>query len=508
MPSSLLITMTVRVRYAPSPTGSPHVGNLRTAIYNWLLARKMGGTFVARLEDTDRDPSRYRPEAIAEIEESLRFLGIVPDEWWVSGGPYGPYVQSQRLHLYREAAEQLIAMGMAYRCYCTEERLQEMRRRQQEQGLPTGYDRRCRRLTAEERSRYEKEGLPSVVRLAVPLEGTTAYHDEVYGDVSVENRTVDDQVLLKSNGWPTYHLAEVVDDHAQAITHVIRGEDWMPSTPKHVMLFRAFGWPEPKWVHVPLILGKDRKKLSKRHGSTQFLDFVRAGYLPEALMNFLALLGWSAGEENRELFTVQELVERFSLAGISKHPAVFDYDKLRWMNGEYIRSAPPERLLDLCIPFLQEEGLVGRPPSQEERTYAAKVIPLVTDRMRTLSDVGMLAGFFFRDPDAPEEKGRRKWLCGSTALSILQAAASTMAQLPDDFTPADAEDAVNHIAAGLNMERAPVIHTIRVAVTGRTVGPGLFETLAVLGRERVLRRLKRAQEWVHAEGASLPSVPE
>ncbi|MGC8668290.1 MAG: glutamate--tRNA ligase [Chthonomonadales bacterium] len=498
--------MTVRVRYAPSPTGSPHVGNLRTAIYNWLLARKTGGVFIARLEDTDRDPERYRPEAIAEIEESLRFLGMEPDEWWVSGGPYGPYVQSQRLHLYRDAAEELIAKGMAYRCYCTEERLQEMRRRQQQQGLPTGYDRRCRRLTPDERARYEAQGLPSVVRLAVPLDGTTAYHDEVYGDVKVENRTVDDQVLLKSNGWPTYHLAEVVDDHAQQITHVIRGEDWMPSTPKHVMLFRAFGWPEPKWVHVPLILGKDRKKLSKRHGSTQFLDFVRAGYLPEALINFLALLGWSAGEENRELFSVHELIERFSLEGISKHPAVFDYDKLRWMNGEYIRSAPPQQLLQRCIPFLQAHGWVSAPPSQEEEAYAAKVIPLVADRMKTLSEVGELAGFFFCDPDVPEEKGRRKWLADARAIAILAEAVSRMEQLPQDFTPADAEDAVNRIASALNLERAPVIHTLRVAVTGRTVGPGLFDTLAALGRERILRRLQRAREWVQPQDAeaSLP----
>lgn len=488
--------MTVRVRYAPSPTGSPHVGNLRTAIYNWLLARKTGGVFIARLEDTDRDPERYRPEAIGEIEESLRFLGMEPDEWWVSGGPYGPYVQSQRLHLYREAAEELIARGMAYRCYCSEERLQEMRRRQQEQGLPTGYDRRCRRLDPRERERYEAQGIPSVVRLAVPLEGTTSYHDEVHGDVTVENRAVDDQVLLKSNGWPTYHLAEVVDDHAQNITHVIRGEDWMPSTPKHVMLFRAFGWPEPKWVHVPLILGKDRKKLSKRHGATQFLDFVRAGYLPEALVNFLALLGWSPGEENRELFPVQELVERFSLEGISRHPAVFDYEKLRWMNGEYIRSAPLERLVERCLPFLQEQGLVSTPASEEETAYAAKVIPLVADRMKTLSEAAELAAFFFRDPEAPEEKGRRKWLAGPDAAAILRDARTRVEALPEGFAPEEIEDAVNRTAAFLGIERAPVIHTLRVAATGRTVGPGLFETLAVLGRTRVLRRLERAEGWI------------
>lgn len=488
--------MSVRVRYAPSPTGTPHVGNIRTAIFNWLFARKAGGVFITRLEDTDRDPERFKPEYIGDIEGSLRFLGIVPDEWWVTGGPYAPYIQSERLETYREAADALIANGAAYRCYCTPERLAEMRAQQQERGAPTGYDRRCRFLSPEERARCESEGLTYTVRLAVPLEGTTTYNDRVYGEITFENKLIDDQVLLKSNGWPTYHLAVVVDDHAMDITHVIRGEDWMPSTPKQILLYQAFGWEQPVWIHVPLIVGPDRKKLSKRHGSTQFMDFIREGYLPEAMFNFLTLLGWSAGEENREIFSKEEILDRFSLEGITNHPAVFDYDKLRWMNGEYIRSCPHERLTDLCLPYLSRAGLIGDPPSDEERTYAAKVVPLEADRIKVLSEIAPLTEFFFRDPTDPDEKGRRKWLSGADAKERLDRAIQAFSGVHGELTVTRAEEITNQIAESLGIERGPMIHTLRIAATGRTVGPGLFELLAVLGKDRVIRRLERAKEWV------------
>ncbi len=491
--------MSVRVRYAPSPTGSPHVGNVRTAIYNWLYARKEGGVFIARLEDTDRDPTRFKPEYIQDIEQNLLFLGIEPDEWWRTPGAESDYVQSERLPLYRQAAAELIANGRAYRCYCTEERLKQMREQQQASGAPSGYDRRCRFLSPEDRARYEAEGHSFTVRLAVPLEGKTTYHDLVYGEITFENRLIDDQVLLKSNGWPTYHLAVVVDDHAEGITHVIRGEDWHPSTPKHILIYQAFGWEPPAWVHVPLILGADRKKLSKRHGSTQFIEFMREGYLPEAMFNFLVLLGWSPGEENRELFSVAEIVARFSLEGISKHAAVFDYDKLRWMNGSYIRAAAasdPERLAKLCLPYLVEAGLVSDPPGAEEEAYVAQILPLMAERMKLLSEIAPITELFFHAPETAEEKGRRKWLVGSSAMALLERAYEEFASLGDAWTIEAMEAATDRIAASLGIERAPVIHTLRVATTGRTVGPGLFETLSVLGRERVLSRLERAKSWV------------
>jgi glutamyl-tRNA synthetase len=484
------------VRYAPSPTGSPHVGNIRTAIFNWLLAHKLGGQFITRLEDTDRDPARYKPEYIADIEESLRFLDTIPDEWWVSGGPVGPYVQSERLELYRAAADELIEKGAAYRCFCTPERLAEMRAEQQVSGGGSGYDRRCRGLSRDESVRRVAGGASYTVRLAVPLDGQTTYHDEVYGDITFENRLIDDQVLLKSNGWPTYHLAVVIDDHAMGITHVLRGEDWQPSTPKQILLYQAFGWEPPVWVHLPLIVGTDKKKLSKRHGSTQFVEFQAQGYLPEALLNFLVLLGWSAGEENRELFTKEELVERFSLGGITNHAAVFDYDKLRWMNGHYIRQAEPERLLALTLPYVVEAGFVSDPPTESQRNYVLQVLPLVVERMKLLSDVAQATEFFFQEPTEADEKGRRKWLSGDEARTRLAKAAEVFAALDSELTVESGEEAVNRVADSLGVERGPVIHLMRIATTGRTVGPGLFELLSVLGRERVVQRLKHAQSWI------------
>jgi glutamyl-tRNA synthetase len=472
------------------------VGNLRTAIYCWLFARKEGGQFITRLEDTDRDPSRYKPEYITDIENSLKYLGIVPDEWWVSGGPAGPYVQSERLDMYKQAANHLIEKGHAYRCYCTSERLQEMRIRQQEQGTPTGYDRRCRYLSAEDRAKYEAQGLPSVVRLAVPLEGKTTYHDLVYGDVTFENKLIDDQVLLKSNGWPTYHLAVVVDDHAMQISHVIRGEDWMPSTPKQMLLYNALGWEAPAWVHVPLIVGADKKKLSKRHGSTQFIDFIRDGYLPDAMFNFLTLLGWSPGDENIEVMPREEILSRFSLEGITNHPAVFDYDKLRWMNGEYIRACTPEKLAELCLPYLANAGFVRAVPTPEEKDYLIRIMPMAVERLKLLSEITEQTEFFFRDPASPDEKGRRKWLTGDSARLLMGRINSALRSYSGEWNTSNLEQLTNDIAEDAGMARGPIIHTLRISITGKTVGPGLFDVLSVLGKEKTLHRLERAISWI------------
>lgn len=486
--------MSVRVRYAPSPTGSPHVGNIRTAIFNWLFARKEGGVFIARLEDTDRDPERYKPEYIQNIEESLRGLGITPDEWWVNR-PAREYVQSERLDIYQAAAQELIQKGAAYPCFCTPERLAEMRAELQARGTPSGYDRLCRGLSVEDRERQIAHGLPYTVRLAVPLEGQTTYRDVVYGEITFENRLIDDQVLLKSNGWPTYHLAVVVDDHAMGITHVIRGEDWQPSTPKQILLYQALGWDPPIWVHCPLIIGQDRKKLSKRHGATKFVEFLDEGYIPEAMFNFLVLCGWSPGVENREIFSREEILERFTLDGISKSPAVFDYDKLKWMNGEYIRALDPTALAERCLPYLKRAGLVSEEVSQEERAFIAKLMPLVAERLKVLSEVGPQVEYFFREPAAADDKGKRKWLTGPDATARLEKAIEVFSSM-DEVTVETAEAATNRIAEELGIERGPVIHTLRVATTGRTVGPGLFDLLCVLGKDRIVARLTRALTWV------------
>jgi len=500
--------MSVRVRYAPSPTGSPHIGNLRTAIFNWLFARHAGGTFIARLEDTDRTPGRYVPEGIYELEASMRFFGALPDEWWVYGGESAPYIQSHNLPYYQLCAERLIAEEKAYRCYCTRERLDAMRTEQQARGLPTGYDRRCRHLSEEDRARNEAEGITSVVRLAMPLEGYTVVKDEIRGDITYENRLQDDQVLLKTDGFPTYFLACAADDHRMGITHILRGDDWLSSAPKLIQVFVALGFDVPKMVHLPLIIGPDKKKLSKRHGATQFLDFVDQGYLPEALMNFICLLGWSAGDENRELFTVPELIQRFSIEGISEHPAIFDYEKLKWMNGHYIRGCEPGRLIGMCLPYLRKAGLIPEAPlasaSDDEKEtyrievldYVRRVIPLEQERMKMLSEVVDLVGFFFAELDYPngyEEKAVAKWLKVPYLKPLLEKQIEVYSDLAE-WTPEALEAATREISEGLTLKFAEVIHPTRVAVTGRTVGPGLFETLWAMGKERTITRLKTVSE--------------
>lgn len=500
--------MPVRVRYAPSPTGSPHVGGLRTAIYNWLLARKEGGQFLVRLEDTDRKPERYQPESTYELEESFHYAGTMPDEGWFIGGPDAPYVQSKRLPLYQEVADRLIAEGNAYRCYCTSERLDALRAEQQKQGAPTGYDRHCRNAEAREtmrQQRLEREGAEPtfVIRLAMPLEGTTVLHDEIRGDIPFEYRLQDDQVLVKSDGFPTYFLAATVDDNAMRITHVLRGEEWLSSSPKMLYLYEALGWEKPKFAHLPVIVGVDKKKLSKRHGSTQVKAFIDEGYLPEALINFIVLLGWSAGDENRELFSIPELITRFSLDGISESPAVFDYEKLKWMNGHYIRASEPGRIIGMCLPYLRKAGLIPEAlpatATDEEKEkyrievldYVRRVIPLELERMKTLSEVTELVGFFFQELDYPngyDEKALAKWMSVAHLKPLLEKEIAGFESL-DQWTAEGIEQVVRVAGEELGVKFAEVIHPTRVAATGRTVGPGLFETLWALGRERTLRRL-------------------
>jgi len=517
--------MPVRVRFAPSPTGSPHVGGLRTAIYNWLLRQREGGQFLARLEDTDRTPGRFVPESTYELEESFYFIGCVPDESWFRGGPYAPYVQSQRLPIYQEVAEKMIAEGHAYRCYCSKERLDKMRLEQQERGLNTGYDRHCRTPERRERMRHQRiasEGLaegvePSnVVRLAMPLEGHSVLHDVIRGRIEFENRLQDDQVLLKSDGFPTYFLAATVDDHLMQITHVMRGEEWLSSAPKMLQLYAVMGWDLPKIAHLPVIIGTDKKKLSKRHGATQVKAFIEQGYLPEALINFLVLLGWSAGDENRELFTVPELIERFSLEGISESPAVFDYDKLKWMNGHYIRQSEPGRIIGMCIPHLRKAGLIPPEPVQQEGEgdkpfearkekyrvevldYVRRVIPLEIERMKVISEVVELVGFFFQKLDYPEgydPKATGKWFGVPHLKSMLEKEIEGFSALPE-WNAHSIEAVVRRTGDELAVKFADVIHPTRVAATGRTIGPGLFETLEALGRERVLERMKTVLERV------------
>ena len=362
---------TVRVRFPPSPTGEPHVGNIRTAIFNWLFARGLGGSFIIRIEDTDQ--SRKVEGAIEAILETLRWLGVDWDEGPDVGGDYGPYVQSERLDLYRRAADDLLAAGRAYECYCEPERLAELRREQGKRKERVGYDGRCR--DPEARERAAAEGGAPVVRFVMPSEGSTSIRDLIRGDVTFENALIDDFVILKSDGFPTYHLASVVDDTAMRISHVLRAEEWLPSAPRHVLLYRALGFELPEFAHLPIILAPDRSKLSKRHGATSALEYREMGYVPQAMVNFLTLLGWSL-DDRTEIFTKAELFRNFSLERVSRSGAVFSADKLAWLNGHYIRESSAEVLADALLEYWERYPPAGI-PERPARDYLLRIVPLV-----------------------------------------------------------------------------------------------------------------------------------
>jgi glutamyl-tRNA synthetase len=480
----------VRVRFAPSPTGAKHIGNARTALFNWLFARRHGGTFILRVEDTDR--ARYLEEGLDEIQNGLRWLGLDWDEGPGVGGAYGPYIQSERLPIYRAAADRLLETGAAYHCYCSPERLEEMRREQAARKEPTRYDRRCRNLTADQRRACAASGEPAVVRFAVPLGGETTFHDEIRGDITYPNEVLDDFVLMKSDGWPTYHLAATVDDHEMCISHVLRGEDWIPSTPRHVLLYRAFSYDLPKFGHLPLINGPDGRKLSSRHGALSTLEYRDAGYLSEALVNFLALLGWSPGDD-RELLSRAELIEAFDLGQVKSSPAIFDLNKLEWMNGVYIRQLPLDDLVERSIPFLVRAGLVQEPLSDSHRAYVSAVLALEQERVKRLEELPELTDFFFREEPEYDAKAVEKWTEVASTPAILRAVSEAL-RPPEDFSVEAVETAIRGVITELGVGSGDVIHPTRVAATGRTRGPGLFETLTVLGKDRVLRRLARFAE--------------
>lgn len=480
----------VRVRFAPSPTGAPHIGNIRTALFDWLFARHTGGKFILRIEDTDKN--REVPGGIDFIKDALRWYGLDWDEGPDVGGGYGPYIQSERLHYYREYADQLVASGHAYRAYDTEERLKAMREDQQKRGLPTGYDRRHRYLSADERAQYEKAGAPYVIRFAVPSEGETTFQDAVYGEITYKNKVLDDAILLKSDGFPTYHLASVVDDHLMEISHVFRGEDWIPSAPLHILLYQAFGWERPIFVHLANMLGPDRKKLGKRFGSVEALAWRNEGYLVEAMFNFLALQGWSPREE-RDLFTREELVEKFSIDGLLNRSPITDREKLDWFNGQYIRALSLPELTRRCLPFLQAAGLAPEQPDEETLGYIERVIALEQERIHTLANAPELAGFFLKADDAYEfdEKAVAKWFAHPGVGDRLRAVRSGFEALAD-WNAETTEAVVRETIAQFGVKNGEVIHPVRVALSGQTTGPGLFELIDVLGKERSLRRLDRA----------------
>ena len=480
----------IRVRMAPSPTGRLHIGTARTALYNWLFARRSGGTFIVRIEDSDQQ--RSSDEFTQAILDDLRCLGIDWDEGPEVGGPYGPYFQSQKLARYQQVADDMTARGLAYPCYCTAQELDARRKEMQAKGLPPRYDRSCLRLSADERARFDAESRPHALRFRVPDEGAVAWTDLIRGDVSFENSLLDDFVLVKTDGFPTYLLAVVVDDHDMRISHILRAEDIISATPRQLHIYQAMSWETPGFAHLPLILAPDRSKLSKRHGATSITEYREMGYLPEALINFVALLGWSPGGD-REIMSRHEMVQEFSIEGIGKSGAVFDIEKLNWMNGMYIRQLSPDDYVSLAMPFLEKASL---DLSGFDAAYIRSALLLEQERAKTLAEIPQLTDFFFCDPGSYDEKGERKWFRREGAAELLAAVRTALEALPT-FDIAAIETAVRSVGDTLG-SAGPVIHTTRLAITGRTVGPGLFELIAVLGTSRVLSRLAAAEQRARA----------
>jgi glutamyl-tRNA synthetase len=471
--------VTVRCRFAPAPSGFLHVGGARTALFNWLFARHHGGVFVLRIEDTD--PTRVTPEAIESLKDALQWLGIEWDEGPDVGGPFGPYRQTERLEMYRDVAADLQRRDRAYRCYCTPEELEERRKAAQARGEPPGYDGRCRNLSDEERRVFEAEGRPFAIRFATPGHEVVV-HDVIRGDAHFGSSDLKDFVILRSDETPTYLLAAAVDDIRMQMTHVIRGEDLFPSTPRQILIFEALGMDPPRYAHLPLIVGPDRKPLSKRHGAVAVEWFRDQGYLAEALVNYLALLGWSY-DEHSELFTRDELTRHFDLDRVSHNPAQFDDKKVLWMNGHYIREVSDDELTERVMPFLREAGL------EADAASVRRAVPHVKERIHTLREAVDMLRFLFTDDLAPDEKAAK--LLGSTDPEHLKEAASRL-EAVEDWTDEEITRVLEEFAQDVNLSKTKAWQPIRAAVTGTTISPPLPESLGVLGRGRTLERLRNA----------------
>ena len=487
--------MDVRVRYAPSPTGLQHIGGIRTALFNYFFARANGGKFILRVEDTDRE--RYSDESLEDLYSTLEWLGIKWDEGPVVGGPYGPYIQSERFDLYREYAQRLVDEGKAYYCFCTPERLEEVRKQQAESKSEyQGYDRHCAHLSDSEIKEYLRQGIKPVIRFRVPTEGKTTFHDILMGDITRRNRDISpDPIILKSDGFPTYHLANVVDDHLMKITHIMRAQEWIPSGPLHVLLYQAFGWEVPQYCHLPMVMGKDGQKLSKRHGSTAVRDFRAKGYLPEAIMNYVTLVGWSL-DGSTEFFSKEDLEKCFTMEGIHKAPAVFDYKKLDWFNGQYIRQADNSRLADLVAPYLQEAGYVSSPLTDDDRKLIDNLVPAVKERMKVLSDVVPLTAFLFEDKPVEDKsiyiaKGSDE---NNTAEALEKGTEILLSGLKNGENEEAIEEKLAALSQQLGIKVNGVFQPIRVAITNSTVSLPLFDSIRLLGLEETEKRLVRANK--------------
>ena len=476
----------VRTRFAPSPTGYMHVGNLRTALYAYLTAKSMGGKMILRIEDTDQE--RQVEGAVDIIYNTMRDTGLLWDEGPDIGGPVGPYVQSERIGIYKEYALKLVELGAAYYCFCDKERLEEVRELQKASGIAPQYDRHCRNLTPEEVQAKLDAGEPYVIRQKVPLEGTTTFDDVVYGSITVENSTLDDQVLLKADGFPTYNFANVVDDHLMGITHVIRGSEYLSSAPKYNLLYEAFGWEIPIYMHCPPVMKDATHKLSKRNGDASYQDLVAQGYLKEAILNYILLLGWSPKSE-KEVFSLPEMIEAFDIHGISKSPAIFDTVKLRFLNGEYIRALTPEQFHDMALPWIRK-GV------KREDVDTKLIASLLQPRCEVLGDIPEQLDFIDELPDYSTDLyvSKKMKTNEDSSLEILRQILPVMEAM-DDFSDEAVHTAMFDLIAKLGVKNGYLLWPLRIALSGKQFTPGGgVEIAAILGKEESLKRLKKGIE--------------
>ncbi len=484
----------VRVRFAPSPTGYLHIGGARTALFNWLFAKKHNGKLILRIEDTDTD--RLKEDSVSQILSSLKWLGIDWDEGPEKGGEFGPYFQSQRQELYTMAAQTLIQENKAYHCFCSVEEIEEERQKQRQAGKPFRYPGKCRGLSSEEVQTRLKQGLPSVIRIIVPEVGHVLVEDIIRGTVSFEAEQFDDFIIMKSNGTAAYNFACVVDDHAMQISHVIRAEEHLSNTPKQCLIYRALGYELPLFAHLSMILAPDRSKLSKRHGATAVGEFQEMGCLPEALVNYLTLLGWSPTEAQGELVTPDQTIPYFSLEKVSKTAAVYDIHKLIWLNGQYMTSYDIDSLTRQAIPFFIQAGLISDLEALEKREYIRDVVNTVRERVRTLGELAEASRYFFQEIGDYDEKGQEKYFIKQEGVEALLFKGRECLNTLDRFNVESVDSAYRQLMDELQIKGGLIIHPTRLAITGRTVTPGLFEVMALLGKRKCIERLDKAIEFI------------
>jgi len=471
---------------APSPSGFLHVGTARTTVYNWLFARHNKGKFILRIEDTD--PSRSSQEMIDAILDSIKWLGLNWDE--------GPYYQSKRTELYQEYAHQLLESNKGYYCFCSPQELEEKRKKALADKLNPKYDRTCLKLSDTEKEEKIKNNIPKAIRLLVP-DGATVFSDIVYGALKKENQELDDLIILRSDGTPTYNFACVVDDVDMKISLVIRGNDHLANTFKQVLIYQALGLTPPRFAHIPLILGKDKAKISKRHGAVSVMEYKEQGFLQEAFVNYLALLGWSP-KDDREILSKDQMIELFTLEAVNPSNPIFDPEKLEWMNGEYIRASDNEKLLDLVIPFLVKENLITKESAKEKRGCLLKFIPLFKERCKTLKEFPGKGKYFFKFDYQYEPKAEKKHFNSAEAKDRLNAFVDRLSKI-DNFKKETIEETLRNLTIEMQIKPAALIHTVRLAVTGTTAGPPLFDLLEVLGKEEVIKRIKKASKHIQAK---------